>query len=936
MPKKISPEVFKVYRKEVRGYLPVVRTALGTFRNDDTCRTELEEARRQMHIIKGASAMVGMAPLSQVACEMEQILESLVEKTLTPTKELTGLLTTALDVIDNCIESAETPDKTSFAGCDELLAALKKLTGSLPPQPQTTGNAPENTTPDAKAEPCVQTTDPSPESGPNRLKKIPQELLDVFMLEAEDHFNAIRAMLDELSRDISNTALVQDMRRTVHTLKGSAGAVGFDELAGLSHRMEDLLDALYDGAVIMDEEALHLIAAGADMLEDITAGKASQAVLESIYSRLTAKLRTSSASNSTLESERRKSLTDRRTEPREPSESPAGDEQVRVSQDRIDGLLKSVGELVINRSTLQQHLTSLDGRMNNLSDVVERLRTVSGRLETEYELSGLNRREPVPGGDMQERQGFDELELDRYTDFHHLLRQLSEAASDMNTFKHEITTIMNECTSVSSVQGRLSGDIQEKLMDVRMVPLASVANRLRQIVRVVAQSQGKLVDLVIEGGQIEIDKKVLDEMVDPLMHVIRNDIDHGIEMPEERRELGKNERGLIRLRAYYEGSRIVIAISDDGAGLQLERIREAAVERGLASAEESRSMSDDDLYQIIFDPNFSTAEHISEVSGRGVGMDIVRQQVNKLQGSLNLESSPGRGTLLTIHLPMSLSIRRSLLVQAWGERYAIPLSSLKRIIRVPSEQLPAEDAPQEILHEKETYCYIHLGRFMGTLPDEKKHEGSVPLLMVDVGTRFVALQVDEVLGEREVVVKNLGSLLQRVRGVSGATVLGDGSVILIVNPLDIGLPGESVPAAPTAHLWAQSMRDHEQLTVMVVDDSISFRQVVSNLVEGSGWKALRASDGFAAIEMLQSIERRPDIILLDVEMPRMDGYELLARLKSRDLWRRIPIIMLTSRAGEKHRLRALELGAAEYIIKPYQDDHMRATIKRLVDHSRGI
>jgi chemosensory pili system protein ChpA (sensor histidine kinase/response regulator) len=537
---------------------------------------------------------------------------------------------------------------------------------------------------------------------------------------------------------------------------------------------------------------------------------------------------------------------------------------------------------------------------------------------------------------MSERQGFDELELDRYTEFHHLLRQLSEAASDMNTFKHEITTIMNECTSASSMQGRLSGDIQEKLMDVRMVPLESIANRLHQIVRVVSQSQGKLVDLVIEGGQFEIDKKILDEMVDPLMHVIRNNIDHGIETPEERKALGKNERGLIRLRAYYEGSRIVIAISDDGAGLQLERIREAAVERGLVSAKDSRSMSDDDLYQIIFDPNLSTADHISEVSGRGVGMDIVKQQVNKLQGSLNMESSPGRGTLLTIHLPMSLSIRRSLLVQAWGERYAIPLSSLKRIIRVSFEQLPTEDVAQEILYEEETYSYIHLGRFMGAVPDDKKHEGSVPLLMVDVGTRFVALQVDEVLGEREVVVKNLGSLLQRVRGVTGATVLGDGSVILIVNPLDIGLPGESVPSAPTAHLWAQSMRDREQLTVMVVDDSISFRQVVSNLVEGSGWKALRASDGFAAIEMLQSLERRPDIILLDVEMPRMDGYELLARLKSRDLWRRIPIIMLTSRAGEKHRLRALELGAAEYIIKPYQDDNMRSTIKRLVDQSRGI
>ena len=229
-----------------------------------------------------------------------------------------------------------------------------------------------------------------------------------------------------------------------------------------------------------------------------------------------------------------------------------------------------------------------------------------------------------------------------------------------------------------------------------------------------------------------------------------------LKRPEERRALGKNERGLIRLRAYYEGSKIVIAISDDGAGLQLERIREAAVERGLVSPEESRAMSEEDLHQIIFNPKLSTAEHISEVSGRGVGMDIVRQQVNKLQGSLTLESSPGRGTLLTIRLPMSLSIRRSLLVQAWGERYAIPLSSLKRIIRIPVEQLPAADGAQEIVYENETYAYLHLGRFMGTVPDNKEHEGTVPLLMVDVGTRFVALQVDEILGEREVVVKNLG------------------------------------------------------------------------------------------------------------------------------------------------------------------------------------
>jgi len=936
MAKKISPEVFEVYREEIRGYLPVVRKALAAFHEDTSCRTELEEAHRQIHIIKGSSAMVGMKPLSSVALEIEHILEALLEETLNPGNELTGLLTTALDVIKNCIESSDTPDKTSFAGCDELLAALKKLTATLPVQSETKGApfpASANEAPDTKNKSGSKAAKASRKNASKASKKIPQELLDVFLLEAEDHFNTIRSMLDELNRDTGNMALIQEMRRTVHTLKGSAGAVKFEQLASLSHRMEDLLDALYDGAVTMDKETLQLISAAADMLEDIAGDKASQPVLENIYSKLTAKLQT--IVETIQENERRNGPVDRRTEPREPSDTAAGDDLVRVSQERLDGLIKSVGELVINRSTLQQHLTSLDGRINSLADVVERLRMVSGRLETEYELSGLTREPSVAKDTISEGQGFDELELDRYTEFHHLLRQLSEAASDMSTLKHEISTIMNECSSASSMQGRLSGDIQGKLMDVRMVPLDSIANRLRQIVRVVSQSQGKQVDLIIEGGQFEIDKKVLDEMVDPLMHVIRNNVDHGIETPEQRRKLGKNERGLIRLRAYYEGSRIVIAISDDGAGLQLERIRKAALKRGLVSAEDCSSMSNDDLYQIIFDPNLSTADHISEVSGRGVGMDIVKQQVNKLQGTLSLESTPGQGTLLTIHLPMSLSIRRSLLVQCWGERYAIPLSSLKRIIRVPSDQIPAPDAKQEILHEKETYSYMHLGRFMGAVPDEKKYDGNIPLLIVDVGTRFVALQVDEVLGEREVVVKNLGSLLQRVRGITGATVLGDGSVILIVNPLDLVLKGETVPSTPTAHLWAQSRHERKQLTVMVVDDSISFRQVVSNLVEGSGWKALRASDGFAAIEMLQSLEHRPDIILLDVEMPRMDGYELLARLKSRDLWRRIPIIMLTSRAGEKHRLRALELGAAEYIIKPYQDEHMRSTIKRLVEESHG-
>lgn len=935
MARDIRPEVFTRYRDEVRGYLPGVGAAIESFREDTRKLPELETARRHMHIVKGASSMVGMTPLSDVAGEIENILEALENHTLTLTDELAALLHTALDSLTDCIDSCDSPETAACESFGELRCALRATAGLEPAQADT-GPSDDSFPKDSPAQAHIQTGDQPPGSGAKPPRKIPRELLEVFKLEAEDHLNSIRTLLEALGNDCGSVERLQELRRTVHTLKGSAGAVGFVQLAGLAHRMEDLLDALNEKRISMDGDMLRLLAAAADRLEDSASDRASPEALDALHTQIASLLEGSlPAAPPPPAFDRRSGVADRRAEPREPLEAAPGDDMVRVSQERIDNLLKTAGELVINRSTLQQHLADLEGRLSVLDNAADRLRTVAGRLENEYELAGLGRIEPQPGAAASAGHDFDELEFDRYNEFHHLLRQLSEAAADLKTCRHEVETALNDCSAASTLQGRLTVDIQEKLMDVRMVPLASVTNRLRHIVRVVSQSRGKLVDLVVEGEQIEIDKKVLDAMIDPLMHIIRNDIDHGIESPEERKKLGKNERGLIRVRAYHEGSKIVIAVSDDGGGLNLDRIRDAAVARGLISEEQSRSMPEDDLYQLVFDPKLSTAEHISEVSGRGIGMDVVRRQVNRLQGTLLLESSPGRGTLLTIRLPMSLSIRRALLVQAGSELYALPLSSMKRIIRLPAEQVPGPGDRQEIVQENETYACVHLGRFMGTPDPPTPSGGAVPFLIVDAGTRFVALQVDAILEEREVVVKNLGPLLQRVRGISGATVLGDGRVMLIINPLDIGTQTEDQSPAPTAQVQVRALKESEQLTVMIVDDSISVRQVVSNLVASSGWRAVGASDGFAALEILQRLEKRPDIILLDVEMPRMDGYELLARLKSRDLWRRIPVVMLTSRAGEKHRLRALELGAAEYIVKPYNDDNMRATIRHMVSQSRS-
>jgi chemosensory pili system protein ChpA (sensor histidine kinase/response regulator) len=450
-------------------------------------------------------------------------------------------------------------------------------------------------------------------------------------------------------------------------------------------------------------------------------------------------------------------------------------------------------------------------------------------------------------------------------------------------------------------------------------------------VRVVAQKQGKQVDLVIEGEEVELDKKVLDDIADPLLHVLRNAVDHGIEPAELRQVLGKPARGQIRLHAFYEGNQVVIQIHDDGAGLQPERIRAKAVSQGYVSEGEAHTLTEAELHALIFAPGFSTADKVDELSGRGVGLDVLKSNVYKLKGTVAVDSKSGHHMTFTIRLPMTLAMNRALLVKANHEIFAVPLNSVDMISRIDRSEISYLGEEPVVRLNDNIYPLLRLGEMLQLKQPADDTIERVPVLVLNAGSRQMALMVDEIIEGREIVVKPLGNHLRHVHGVTGATLMGDGRPVLILNPAELmATPAQASPRRqfrrPAA---AAAGQRNKPLSVLIVDDSVSVRRVVSNLVKSVGWEALTAKDGVEALEMLQSSPALPDAILMDIEMPRMDGYELTATLKASQTFQRIPIVMLTSRAGEKHRRKALDLGVAGYLVKPYSDDVLINTVRTL-------
>lgn len=612
------------------------------------------------------------------------------------------------------------------------------------------------------------------------------------------------------------------------------------------------------------------------------------------------------------------------------SPSPAQSQEViRVGHDVLEDLISLTGESSITRSRVEQQISDFSDSLEEMEATIGRMRNQVRKLEIEAE----SRETLIRGSEDESSEDFDDLEMDRYTFLQEISRGLSESASDMMDLKDTLANKSRDAELLLHQQARIGGELQEGLTRTRMVPFARLIPRLRRVIRQVSAELGKTVRFETLNVEGELDRTVLDRIVAPLEHMLRNAVDHGIENKEERIAANKPESGRVSLRLSREGGYVVVHISDDGAGIDVASVRRKAIEKGLMP--ESAKLTDHEVMQFIVHAGFSTAEKLTQISGRGVGMDVVDTEIKQLGGTLTINSKVDVGTEFVIRLPFTVSINRALMVVLKEETYAIPLNTIEGIVRVSPYELEAYYAPDAPMFEYagQPYKLFYLGKLLDRT-DKPRLEGEVsalPVILARSGDQAVALQVDKVIGSREIVSKSLGPQLSDLSGVSGATVLGDGSVVIILDVMSFvrmaDLRPREVPKAKEEAIEAVEPEARIR-TVMVVDDSVTVRKVTSRLIERQGWEVVTAKDGVDAINQLQDIY--PDIMLLDIEMPKMDGFEVLSTVRRDERLKDLPIVMITSRTGAKHKEQAMELGVNNYLGKPFQEASLLSTIEEVL------
>ncbi|NNC56117.1 MAG: response regulator, partial [Woeseiaceae bacterium] len=600
-------------------------------------------------------------------------------------------------------------------------------------------------------------------------------------------------------------------------------------------------------------------------------------------------------------------------------------EFARVDADLLEDLLNAAGEISIYHSRLSQQVSTFEFHVDELEQTIARLREQLRKLEIETEAQIIHGHQ-----DTLVARDFDPLELDRYSNIQQLSRALAESASDLGSLKDLLQSVTNEAEGLLVQQSRVTAELQDGLMRTRMVPFERHVPRLTRLVRQAAHEVDNRAELTVEGASGELDRQVLEKMLPPFEHMLRNAVIHGIESPSERQAAGKPGMGSITIRLHREGAEMVIDVADDGRGLDVEAIRRKAYELDLLKPDSK--VTDEEIMNLILTPGFTTAGAITQAAGRGVGMDVVATEVKKLGGSLQIASVTGQGTNFTVRLPFTLAITQALIVRTGEEVYALPLPTVEGVARIPRGELESllSQSEPSFLYGEQDYKFRHLGMYLGgqaaKLPEE---ESSVPVILVRAGDYSAALLVDEMLASREVVVKAVGPQLAGIRGISGATILGDGRIILILDINALVRTGAPVVELKTA---APTPADNRPLA-LVVDDSITVRRVTERFLERNGLRVETAKDGLDAISVMQ--DHKPDVILLDIEMPRMDGYEFASHVRNDDRVADVPIIMITSRVGDKHRARAIELGVNDYLGKPYQDSQLLEAIRRQLEE-RGI
>jgi chemosensory pili system protein ChpA (sensor histidine kinase/response regulator) len=861
------------------------------------------------------------------------------------------------------------------------------------------------------------------------------QVLPIFLEEAQELFPAASAQIRTLRASPNDRDNLDSLKRTLHTLKGSARMAGAMRLGELTHIVESAVDEKADQRSAAEFDRIEerfddvafvldaLIAGNYDVvLPRFVAAPTATADIDANIGAVLPDTRVVDLDAADATAVAAKSSTTSDAIAQQPTTTaiatPAAAttaaaavapesavSYLRVRTDSVELLADEAGEIAINRSRIESELRGLKASLSDLTSFVVRLRTLLREIEIQGESQIQSR--------LDQESTFDPLEFDRYTRFQELTRSLAEGVNDVGTVQQSLLRNIDDAETALAAQTRLSRSVQLRLQSLRTVPFSTVSERLYRVLRQTAKDVGKRANLEIEGGRIEIDRGVLERLIPVLEHLVRNSFAHGIELPEAREAAGKAQIGEINIAVKQQGNEVAIVVSDDGGGIALERVRQRAVSAGLARADEP--LNDAQLIEFIFRPGFTTADSITAIAGRGVGMDVVRSELAALGGRVVAATSAGVGTTFTLSVPLTLAVTQVLLVNIAGATYAIPSSLIETVRQVPARDRTVALAAKQFDLNGKFVPYRSMSVLLGGRPDATVHK-SYSVAFVKAGDTVAAIEVDQVIGNQEVVAKPYGPQLARLPGMAGLTVLGDGKIVLLMDPLallrasaeatsraamtqpaatvaggatvvattppaiepvtpavpqvpDVSSTGEETvakeradvqpeapvldllpafdllepfappPAAAVAIVPAPTPTPPPEPQpeivgripiVLVVDDSLTVRKITSRLLEREGYKALTAKDGLDALQVLSDVN--PDVILLDIEMPRMDGFEFTKTIKSDNRQNNIPIIMITSRTAEKHRNHAKELGVNEYIGKPYQDDELMGLIAKYTSH----
>jgi chemosensory pili system protein ChpA (sensor histidine kinase/response regulator) len=971
-----DPELLQIFLSEAQELLENFDTYSAAWEEHPEATEPPAGLRRVLHTLKGSARMAGVQDMGNLAHRIESAITEVTRSGELPTAAFHARLHHVADGLHQGVDALTRGQTVDFA------ALLAELDAPLPEgEEEVVEMPPVATAPEPSPPPLQPKLDLTRTlvPGSTLAAATDADLIDTFRAEATELLEALAHSLDAWQSDPHNEPAMRDVQRVLHTLKGGARMSGLMAMGSAAHAMEERIERLEARRTLADGELFTQLRADQEKLlsmQDLLLRGETAPLVDEHFALPAAADAAAPAAESGGDAAFEPAIEmppvaqgeEIAPEPEavpvtqaeeaaavpaidygpwdpklfwKPEQTSAGllamrRETARVPVEQLDDLLNQAGEISIYRSRLEEHNAGLGTQLAEMTTAIrrvrEQLRLMDIETEAQIAARGLG---PAEDKDRYEGQ-FDPLEMDRYTRMQELSRALTESVGDIANLRATMDELVSEAETLLLQQGRINSQLQQGLMGTLMVPFSRQAARLQRVLKQTAQAEGKQAEIVFEGIDSELDRNVLERMTAPLEHLLRNSVVHGIEMPADRREAGKPEQGTVHLSLRREGTQLLIELADDGAGLNLAAIREQAIRRGLMPAD--AQVTDEALAQFIFEPGFSTAKALTQAAGRGIGMDVVMAEVKQLGGTLELGSQAGKGARFLIRLPLNLALAQTLLVQAGGETYAVPLSSIDGIARIPTARLAElyqEDGPL-FDYGGSGYRVRHLGDFVGLPREIDSEQKSVSAVLVRVAEglgaqeRRVALVVDQLLGNREIVTKPVGPQVSSVAGVTGATILADGRVLLILDLQALTadrirraqiMLGAEAPDLPVAQVVPEAV---ESNLVMVVDDSITIRRVTERLLVKNGYRVITAKDGLDAMAQLQTVH--PAVVLLDIEMPRADGFEVAAFIRNTERIAATPIIMITSRSGEKHRERARAIGVNRYMIKPYQEEQLMGEI----------